>query len=229
MQVWHLIDGFDGKAEAIGLVTDGELKGCVNVSFLSVSANVQVESPGSLVGQAVDHPGVAVEVEDNRLVFREQADPLLVVQSVRVLSRADELKEVNNVDDADLELGEVSQKEIDGSQHLVCADITARRHDDVGLLASVGTELWPGADSLGAVGDGLIHGKVLQVLLLVGYDRIDVVGGGQAMIHDRKKTVAIWGEIDTDHLGALVRKNIQETRILMSEAIVILPPNNARQ
>lgn len=118
-----------------------------------------------------------MKVEDHRLILGEQADPLLVVQTVGMLSRADQLEKIDDVDHANFQLGEVSEQEVNGGQHLVSADVTARCHDNIGLLASVGAELGPGADTLGAVSDSLVHGQVLQMLLLVRHDCVDVVGG----------------------------------------------------
>lgn len=63
---------------------------------------MHVQRARSLVGQAVDHPGVAVEVEDDGLVLREKADPLLIVEAMGMLSGADELEEIHDVDDTNL-------------------------------------------------------------------------------------------------------------------------------
>lgn len=60
------------------------------------------------------------------------------------------------------------------------------------------------------------------MVLLVCNDYVDVVRATEAVIGDREQAVRIWRQVDADDLWALVANNIQETGILMSEAIVIL-------
>ncbi len=49
------------------------------------------------------------------------------------------------------------------------------------------------------------------------------------MISDRQQTVGIRRKIDADDLGLLVDNVINEPRVLMAEAVVVLPPDVARQ
>ena len=49
------------------------------------------------------------------------------------------------------------------------------------------------------------------------------------MVDTRKQTVAVRREVDPNDFGALVRHNIEETRILVSKAVVILPPDHGGQ
>ena len=67
------IDHVDRQAEAIDLVLNGQIERRVDVSFFLVAAHVQVLVIGTPIGQAMDQPGIAVEVEDDGFVFREQA------------------------------------------------------------------------------------------------------------------------------------------------------------
>ena len=48
-------------------------------------------------------------------------------------------------------------------------------------------------------------------------------------IRTGKQAVAVGGEVDADNLGALVGDDIQEARILVGEAVVVLAPDNSRQ
>lgn len=178
------VNGINGQAEAIRLVADGQLKRGVNVTLLVVTTDVDMLVAGSLVGETMHHPGVAVEVEDDGSVVSEQADPLLVGHTVRVVDVVDQLEQINNVDDADLEIREVLQEQIHGSNGLVGGDITARGHDDVGLAASVSAEVRPDTNTLGAMLDGSIHVKELEMVLLVGNDDVDIVVGADAVVHN---------------------------------------------
>ena len=86
---------------------------------------------------------------------------------MRMFGMADQLEEVDAVDAANLQVGEVLQEKINGSKRLLGADVTARGHDEVGLLPGIGAELGPDADTLGAMLHGTVHGEILQMILLV--------------------------------------------------------------
>lgn len=229
LEVGHAVDGVDGEAEAVGAVADGQLEGRVDVALFRVAADVDVGAAGALVGEAVHHPRVAVEVEDDGRVLGEEADPLAVRHAVGVLRGVDEHEEVDDVDVADLEVGEVLQQQVDGRERLVRADVAARGHDHVGVLAGVGAELGPDAGALGAVRDGLVHVQVLQVVLLVRDDDVDVVDGPQAVVHDGQQAVAVGGQVDAHHLGALVGHQVEEAGVLVREAVVVLSPDDRGQ
>ena len=62
---------------------------------------------GALVGQLVHQRRVAVEVEDDRLVFGEQRIVVGVGQAVGVLGAGLQLHQVHHVDHADFQLRQV--------------------------------------------------------------------------------------------------------------------------
>ena len=68
LQCRNAVDHVDGQAEAVDLVLDRQFQRRVDAAFFLVAAHVEVLVVGAAVGQAVDQPGVAVEVEDDRLV-----------------------------------------------------------------------------------------------------------------------------------------------------------------
>ncbi len=61
--------------------------------------------------------------------------------------------------------------------------------------------------------------------LLAGDDDVDVVAAAQAVVGDREQAVGVRRQIDADDLGLLVHHVIDEARILVREAVVILPPD----
>ena len=65
--------------------------------------------------------------------------------------------------------------------------------------------------------------------LLAGDDEVDVVPAAQAVISDRQQAIGVRRQIDADDLGLLVDDMVDETGVLMAEAVVILPPDVARQ
>lgn len=70
------------------------------------------------IGQAVDQPGIPVVGEDDRAICGEQRVELGVRQPVRVLARGLEAHQVDDVDDADLDVGQVLPQQVDRGQRL---------------------------------------------------------------------------------------------------------------
>lgn len=49
------------------------------------------------------------------------------------------------------------------------------------------------------------------------------------MVHDGQQAVAVRRQVDAYYLWTLVGHDIKETRILMGETVVVLPPNQRRE
>ena len=64
------------------------------------------------------------------------------------------------------------------------------------------------------------------MLLLVSDDDVDVVLGLEAVVHCAEESVGVWREVDTDNFRTLVRHYVEESRVLVSESVVILSPNS---
>lgn len=60
------------------------------------------------------------------------------------------------------------------------------------------------------------------MVLLVGDDDIDVVGTAETVVGDREETISIRWEVDAYDFRAFVGHDVEETWILVGEAIVIL-------
>ena len=104
-------------------------------------------------------------------------------------------------------------------------DVAGARHHHIRLLALVVGRPFPDADAPRAVGDRLIHRQVVERWLLAGHDHVHVVPAAQAVICDRQQAVRVGRQVDADDLGLLVDDVVDEARILVGEAVVILAPN----
>ncbi|MNF04850.1 hypothetical protein D3C80_2044550 [compost metagenome] len=71
----------------------------------------------------------------------------------------------------------------------------------------------------------LIHGQPLRFRLLAGYDDVDAVPCPQTMVADPEQGVGVRRQIDADDIGFLVGDEVDEARVLMGKAIVVLPPD----
>ncbi len=103
--------------------------------------------------------------------------------------------------------------------------VAAARHDDIGFATLIVAGPLPDADSRGAVLDGLIHRQPLQRRLLAGDDDVHAIARAQAMVGDPQQRVRIRRQIHADHIRLLVHDVVDEAGILMTESVVVLPPD----
>ena len=73
--------------------------------------------------------------------------------------------------------------------------------------------------------DRLVHGQPVRRGLLAGHDHVDVVAAAQAVVGRRQQGVGVRRQVDPDHLGLLVHHVVDEARVLVGEAVVVLPPD----
>ena len=143
--------------EAIQIVEYRHVEGGRDRSFLLVAAHVKVGVIGAAIGQPVNQPRVGVEGEDDRFVGREQGVEFRIAQAVRMLGLRLQLHEVDDIDDPDLEVGQVLPQDGNGGERLEGGDVARATHDDVRLDIVLVTGPLPDADTLGAVFYGGLH------------------------------------------------------------------------
>ena len=140
-----------------------------------------------------------------------------------------QLHQIDDIDDPDLQLGRVLAKDVDGGQRLQRRHVAAARHHHVGLAATVVAGPLPDAEPGGAMLDRLVHRQPLRRRLFAGHDDVDVVSAAQAVVGNRQQAVGVRRQVDADDLGLLVDDVVDEAGVLMAEAVVVLPPDVARQ
>ena len=118
LQLWHAVDDVDCEVEAVGLVQDRELQRCVDIALLLVAADVHIVVIGTAIGELVDERRVGVEVEDHRLVEREERVEFAVGQAVRMLALGHQAEEIDDVDEADFQVGAAFAQDCDSGEGL---------------------------------------------------------------------------------------------------------------
>ena len=98
--------------------------------------------------------------------------------------------QVDDVDDADLQVGQVLAEEVDGGQRLQRRHVAGAGHDDVGLAAVVVARPVPDADAARACRSASSIVEPVRRRLLAGDDDVDVVAAAQAVVGDREQ--ACW-------------------------------------
>ena len=83
LQPWNAIDGVNCQAETVSFVVHSQFHRRVDVALLFITAHMQ-GLVGAGISQAVNQPGIAVEVEDDRLVDSEQRIEVSIGQTVRM-------------------------------------------------------------------------------------------------------------------------------------------------
>ena len=70
-----------------------------------------------------------------------------------------------------------------------------------------------------------IHRQPLRERMFAGHHDVDVMAAAQAVVHHREQAICIRRKIDPHDLGFLVHDVVEETWVLVREAVVILPPD----
>ena len=101
-QLRHTINDIDHEVEARGLVQHRQLERRVDVALFLIAAHMHILVSFESIGQLVNQPGIAVKIEDDRLVRAEKAAELTVRQAVWVFGGRLELEQIHNIDEAQL-------------------------------------------------------------------------------------------------------------------------------
>ena len=150
-----------------------------------------------------------------------------------VLGRRLQAHEVDHVDHPHGQVGQVLAQQVDGGQRLERGHVAAARQHDVGLAARRhrrGDDAQSQAPSAGpAVVDRRVHVEPVGHLVLAGHHDVHVVDAAQAVVHRRQQRVGVGRQVDAHDLGLLVHDVVDEARVLVREAVVVLAPHVARQ
>lgn len=138
-----------------------------------------------------------------------------------------ESHQVDHVDQAHLQLREVLAQQFDGGQRLQGGHVSAAGEHHVRLGAAVVAGPLPDAQATAGVLDRLGHRQPVRRRLLTGHHHVDVVPAAQAVVHRGEQRVRVRWQIDPHHLGLLVDDVVDEARVLVGEAVVVLPPDVA--
>ena len=123
--------------------------------------------------------------EDHRLVFCEQLVEIHIAQTMGMLAGRLQLHQVDDVDHADPEVGQVFAQDRDGGERLQRGYVPATGHHHIGRHRLVVACPLPDADTLGAVLDGCVHRQPLRRgMFSCNYD-IHVMMAAQAVVHHR--------------------------------------------
>ena len=85
-------------------------------AFFLVAANVNVVMIRAAVGQPVNQPRVGMERKDHRFVFGKLRVEIRVAQSVRMFGLWLQSHQIDNIDDADFQLGQMLPHDRNGGQ-----------------------------------------------------------------------------------------------------------------
>ena len=104
-ELGHSVDHIDRQVESIEIVAHDHVERRGDGPLLLVAADVQVVVVRAAVRQTMDEPRVPVVREDDRPVDREQRVELGIGEPVRMLGLVLEAHEVDDVNEADAQVG----------------------------------------------------------------------------------------------------------------------------
>ncbi len=144
---------------------------------------------------------------------------------MRVLTRRLQLHEINDINHPDFQIGHMLAKDGNGSQNLQRGRVAAAGHHDVRLGVLVVAGPLPDANSFRAMHDRGVHGQPLWEGVLACHHHIDVIPAAQAVIENRQQAIGVGRKVNPHDIGLLVDDMVDETGILVREAVVILLPD----
>src|SRR5678815_4970700 len=104
---------------------------------------------------------------------------------MRVIAVRLDLEQVDNIDEANLQIREFLTQHRSCRQCLLRWNVTSTRHYHIWFLSLIVAGLRPDPNSFCAMRYRRIHVQVLKMVLLVAHDYVDVVLAAQAMISNR--------------------------------------------
>src|ERR1700757_335061 len=225
LQSRDAVNRVNRETEPVRLVVDCQLHRRVDVALLFVAAHMQVAMVCAAVGETMNQPRITVKVKDDRLINSKERIKVRIRQAVRMLGAWLQLEQIDNVNESDLQIRKSFPQQGGRGQCFLSGDIACGGENNIRFLAFIVTGPIPDTNAFCAMADRGIDVEVLQMLLFVRDNDVDVVFGSQAMIGYRQQTIGIWWEIDARNRGAFIEYYIQEVRILVRKAIVILAPH----
>src|ERR1700738_4203319 len=157
LQARNAVDHIAGKMKAIQIVETGHIKRSSCGSFFLVSADVEIVVIGAAIREAVNEPGIAVIGKDDRLVGCEDGVELRVREAVGMFGGRLNGHQVNDIDDADFDVGELLTEQIHGGKSFESWNIAGTGHYHIRLSALIGRSPLPNTDSVCAVLDSRFH------------------------------------------------------------------------
>ncbi len=124
-----------------------------------------------------------------------------------------------------LSCGSRASEDGDGGQGFEGGDVAGAGHDDIRFAAAIIAGPFPDADARGAMGGGGVHVEPLRGGMFSGDDDVDVMAAAEAVVHDGEEAVGVGREVDADDLGFFVDDVVDESGVLVGEAVVVLPPD----
>src|SRR5579871_2365612 len=103
-------------------------------------------------------------------------------------------------------------------------NIARASHHDIWLNVLLVARPMPRGEATSAVIYGLLHGKPLQLWLLINHNQVHVVTTAETMIGNREETIGIRWQIDASNRPLLGKNRVEQARPLVAEAIVVIAP-----
>lgn len=179
----HTINHVHYEVEPIQVVEYRHVERRGDRALFFVSADVDVLVVGAAVGQPVDRPRVRVESEDDGLVGRKQIIEVDIAQTVRVLAFRLQAHQVDDINHANPEVGQMLAHDRNSCQRFQRRHVTAAGHHDVRLCLLVVACPLPDTDALGAMFDRFVHGQPLRRWVFSRDHDIDVVAAAKAVVN----------------------------------------------
>src|SRR5262249_60480830 len=116
-----------------------------------------------------------MEVENDRLIYREQRVKVRIRQSVRMFCTGLHLEKIDNVNETNLDVREFLSQQHGCGERLLRGYVPCTCHHDVRFDTLVINRPIPNDDTLGEVFNGGIYIQVMKMHVLIGVHQVTLV------------------------------------------------------
>ena len=177
-----------------------------------------------LVRQLVHNRRVAVESENNRLVFCKHPVEIFILNSMRMLPRRLQRKQVHHIYKPHLQLRHPHPQHRHRCQRLKCRHVARACNHDVRLVLCIAGPR-PLAYACNHMSRRRLNIQEDCRRLLARNGQVDVIARPQHMIRHSQQRVRVRCKINPYRVRMLVRYVVDKSGVLVRKPIVILPPH----
>ncbi len=164
-----------------------------------------------------------MEGEDHRFISGEHRVERMIVEAVRMFGLRLQHHQIDDIDHANADVGHDGSECHHRRHSLQRRHVTRASHDDIGI--GLIARPFPDTGADGAVANRFVHAEPHPFGLLAGNDQVHIIAAAKAVVSYRQQAICVGRQIDARDISSLVGDMIDEPRILMRQAIMILPPD----
>lgn len=178
------------EVEAVDLILYAHIERRRDRAFFHIPEHMQIFIVAGIC-QLMNESGIAVEVENNGFIFREDCIVIRIGKAVRMYAVRLQFHEVDDIHETDFQIGEIVAQNGGSRKRFERRGISAACDDEIGFGSRVIARPIPDGNALRTMVDSLLHSQPLEAGMFGCNDHIDIVFALYAMVEAREEAVCI--------------------------------------